>query len=92
MLAAMSSRLFAEWAAYAELEPFGESLQDWRAGMIAATVANVNIDPKRKAFQPQDFMPVREHSRPQAPQVEWRTVLANVELWNTALGGRDMRQ
>lgn len=55
----MSARRFAEWQAYAQLEPFGPPAAFWQAAMIASIMANVNRDPKKqaKAYQPEDFMP-----------------------------------
>jgi hypothetical protein len=58
MLARLSWDQFLEWAAFAEIEPFGEERADWRAGMVASVIANVNRDPKKgKPFGPRDFMP-----------------------------------
>ena len=57
MLARISARLFAEWTAYYEIEPWGEARADYRNGILAATVANVNRDPHTRAYEPQDFMP-----------------------------------
>ena len=56
----MSSREFAEWAAFYRLEPFGEERADLRAGIVAATMANTVRDPKQrsKPFTPQEFMPL----------------------------------
>lgn len=53
----MSSRELSEWMAYDAIEPIGNHWQ--QTGMVAATVANVNRDPKKRAnpFQPEDFMP-----------------------------------
>jgi hypothetical protein len=45
-----------EWAAYFDVEPWGEERADLRAGIIASTVANVNRG-RRKPFKPSDFMP-----------------------------------
>lgn len=54
----MSGRQFAEWMAYAQLEPFGSPAQFWQAGLIASVLANVNRTKKdQKAFTPEDFMP-----------------------------------
>jgi hypothetical protein len=54
----MSGRQFAEWMAYAQLEPFGSPAQFWQAGLIASVLANVNRTKKdQKAFKPEDFMP-----------------------------------
>ena len=45
--------------AFDSLEPFGSAVDDFRAGQIAATVANVNRDPKTnaQAWTAADFMP-----------------------------------
>lgn len=39
------------------LEPWGEELANWRAGMIASTIVNVNRKKGKPPFKPQDFMP-----------------------------------
>lgn len=58
----MSSRELSEWMAYYEVEPFGDERGDLRSGVIAATIANVNRDPKqrKKPYTPLDFMPFAE--------------------------------
>ncbi len=62
----MSSREFTEWAAYAQLEPFGEQRADLRMGILAALQANMNRDPKKtKQFTPEDFMPSFESEQRQ---------------------------
>jgi hypothetical protein len=45
------------WAAYYQLEPWGEERGDLRAGIIASTIANVYRDASREPFSPLDFMP-----------------------------------
>ncbi len=57
----IDSRELTEWAAYFSLEPWGTEVDDWRAGMVASTIANVNRDPKkrRKPYEPKDFIPHR---------------------------------
>lgn len=60
LLARMSSREISEWICFFDLEgPPGEARADWRAGLIASTIANVNRDQKkrREPFGPGDFMP-----------------------------------
>jgi hypothetical protein len=87
----MSSREFAEWMAYYELEPFGEERADLRSAIVASTVANAHRDPKRrrKPFRPLDFMPrFDETKRPKGVE----SMLNFVEMFNTALGGRDLRR
>ena len=59
LLDRISSRELSEWMAYAQLEPWGETRADLRAGIVASTVANTARDPKRrkKPFAPEEFMP-----------------------------------
>ena len=55
----ISSRELAEWMAYYSTEPFGEQRADYRAGLLAATVANsAGAGKKNKALQPTDFIPI----------------------------------
>lgn len=55
----MSSREFTRWQRYAAVEPFGSPRDDLRAGEIAALIANVNRDSRRRPqpFTPGDFFP-----------------------------------
>lgn len=53
----MSARTFAEWQAYCAVEPFGPPAEFWRAGVIAATLANVHRKKGQQPFKPEDFMP-----------------------------------
>jgi len=56
MLGEMSSYEFQEWAAFYEIDPFGDQRGDIQAGVIASTAANLKRDKKSKPFTPQDFM------------------------------------
>jgi len=61
----MSARRFAEWQAYAQVEPFGPPADFWQAGLMASTLVNVNRTKKsQQAMQPADFMP--ESFQPEA--------------------------
>ena len=43
---------------YADLEPFGYRMDNWRAGMVASTILNVNRSKRTsKTFKPEDCMP-----------------------------------
>ena len=57
--ASLSAKELSEWIEFAEIEPIGAEPAFWRAGMIAATIANVNRDRAHKPepFTPRDFMP-----------------------------------
>jgi hypothetical protein len=59
MLSEIPDRLLAEWIAYYQIEPFGVEKEDFRAGIIASTIANVNRQKGQKAFTPKDFMPIK---------------------------------
>src|SRR5436853_567470 len=50
-------RHFTELLAYYGLEPWGEERADLRAGIVASTLANCHRDPKKRPFEPRDFMP-----------------------------------
>lgn len=54
----ISSHEFAEYWVHHELEPWGMEREDLRFGIVAATVANANRDPKKKAqpFTPDQFV------------------------------------
>lgn len=54
----MSSREFAEWQAFARLDPFGPARADLRMANQMALFAEVHRDRKKrsKAFTPADFM------------------------------------
>ena len=90
LLSSISAEQFAEWAAYAEIEPWGEDRADLRAGIIASTVANAHRDVKRKPdqFTPQEFMPKFETKRRKKLQT-WQEQLNIARLITLALGGTD---
>ena len=66
----MSSAEVTELMAYTNLEPWGPLADDFRAGQICATVANVNRDAKTmpQAWTADDFMPALAAARAQAHQ------------------------
>lgn len=58
MLSEMSSAQLAEWMAYEQIEPWGESRADLRLGIMASTVANIfRGKDKKRAYKLTDFMP-----------------------------------
>jgi hypothetical protein len=56
LLSEMDSRELTAWMAYESVEPFGERRANLHAGIVAATVANVNRDKHTRAFLPTDFL------------------------------------
>ena len=57
MLSEMSSSLFSEWMAFAQLEPFGFRSDMYGHAITASTIANVNRRKGKKPFSPNDFIP-----------------------------------
>ncbi len=59
LLGRMTSFEFSYWLAFYGLQPWGDERADLRSGIVAATVANCNRDPKQRPqpFSPLDFMP-----------------------------------
>lgn len=86
MLSEMTASQLTEWAAYASLEPWGTDVDDQRAGVIAATVANMagKVLPKGKELSPGDLFPDRL-PKPE-PEVDLR---AQVHAIFGPMAGRD---
>ena len=65
LLSQIDSAELTEWMAYSTLEPFGESVADYRHGIAVAALANVNRDHKRRRepFVPEDFIPWHQSHR-----------------------------
>jgi len=84
LLASIPARLLVEWMAYERLEPFERDRIDLAAGVVASTLANLNRDPKRrrKAYTPQDFMPLLE--KPEPRQQSWEEQLAIMKRLSAA--------
>lgn len=57
MLQRVDSHELSEWMAFYSIEPFGGEREDWRAGKIAATIANVHRRKGQRAFTPDDIIP-----------------------------------
>lgn len=81
LLARIDSRELSEWMVYFNLEPWGTEVEDWRAGMVASTIANVNRDEKKrkKPFEPKDFIPQR--AKPPVEEQTWEEQAKILELW-----------
>jgi hypothetical protein len=69
LLQQIDSQELTEWMAYSTIEPFGESVADYRHGIAVAALANVNRDHKRRRepFVPEDFIPWHESHRATKP-------------------------
>ena len=73
LLARVDSLELAEWMQFYGESPFGDERNDLQAGIIAATIANVNSG-KGKAFQPIDFMPYSAENKHQT-QDDMKSIL-----------------
>jgi hypothetical protein len=81
--ASINSVDFSEWCAFYAIEPFGYSIENYRAGVIAAAVVNALTKAKAK---PLDFFQRRK------PVSTWQDQLALVVELNKAFGGLDLRE
>lgn len=59
LLAAVNSADITEMLAFSNIEPWGPLQEDFRAGQICATLANLKRDPQRmpQPWTARDFMP-----------------------------------
>lgn len=90
----MDSREFAEWMAFAQLEPLGDRRGDWQAALVAATVANTSRDPKKRKepFSPEEFLLDWAPEKREPERQTWQEQLRVVQMLNVAFGGRDLRK
>ena len=80
LLQDMPAPLLIEWMAYFEIEPFGETMADLRAGVQASLLANIHRDDKkqREPYQPGDFFPwLGKHKRP-----AWEKIFDGMQAFN----------
>jgi len=90
LLRGISSSELGEWMAFARLEPFGDARL--RAGVIAATVANVHRRRETPAFGAGDFFPeLAEHPAEKRPEAGTLTVMSAMAM-TMALGGKVQRR
>jgi hypothetical protein len=83
----VTSREFAEYMAFHELEPFGPEREDLRAGIVASTIANANRDPKKHGpYTADDFMP-RYGAADVDDEPDEEELAAKIERAFAALGG-----
>lgn len=90
LLSSVTSTDITEMMAFERLEPFGGLAHDFRAGQIAAVIANTHRDPDRHpdAFTADDFMPsLRDARERAAPPVLLTDVDAQSALLDRVLFG-----
>lgn len=57
MLGEMRPSELGMWAALYSVDPWDEERADYRAGIVASTIANVNLRRGAEPLSPHDFMP-----------------------------------
>lgn len=85
MLSLMPQRVFREWIAYTEIEPWDEQRADWRAAMVAHTMYSMwrGKGPRRKLS---DFMPKLSKQRtPRTPKDVLRTMARIATLFGGSI-------
>jgi hypothetical protein len=95
MLAEMDASEILEWRQFYEIEPWGASRDDLRAGIIASTVYNMQRGRGSKHLGPRAFMPDTgqdEPSEPATPAEQERRIINFAEFLNKAYGGVDARK
>lgn len=86
--AEIDSAEFGEWIAFYSLEPFGDRTADYRAGVVASTIANVNRGKDTPAFGPVDFIPWAQPPKDETPpQPEAVAALFGVNLTEAKASG-----
>jgi hypothetical protein len=69
MLAAMPQRVYREWMLYAETDPWDEQRADWRAAMIAQTMASLWRGKRGRRTKLKDFLPqFKRAAQPRTPK------------------------
>lgn len=86
LLGAISSRELTEWMAFDQVEPIGGRRGDLQAGVVAATVANVNRAKGSREYRVTDFVPVYG-KREEVIDAE-SLVLQQVGLWQALKGAQ----
>lgn len=74
---------FFEFMVFERLEPFGDLRGDLQAGIIAATLANINRGKNTKPFKAADFMPNWNQPVEQIKQQTPEQVLAIMKILQT---------
>lgn len=83
LLARLTSSELTELMAYANLEPFGAPIDDYRAGLSAAAVFNVNRGKDAPVIGPMELMPWHA-DRVAAPRETPQAVADNVRTFLNA--------
>jgi hypothetical protein len=69
MLGKCSAQELTDWAAFEHIDgPLGAVRGDIQAGIVAATIANVNRGKSSRHFKPADFMPQWDRPGARTPE------------------------
>jgi|APSaa5957512535_1039671.scaffolds.fasta_scaffold05366_4 hypothetical protein len=71
LLENLSCKQLIEWQIFYNHKPFGDDLGFYQVGIIASTIANVNLRKGKKPLQPKDFIP--EFGK--KPEEAWERVM-----------------
>ena len=82
----------SEWIAYASIEPFGERPAYQRAGIIAATIANVYRKKEAKPFTEKDFMPPEPTIKKKQTVEEMKEIFRNIVAWGKMQGKKRQKK
>lgn len=83
----MPASVWWEWMAFHQIDPITAEREDYRAGVIAATVANAHRRKGARAMKPGDFMPKFGRRRRQSVD----EMIKIAEEITKAMGGQDLR-
>ncbi len=72
----MPSSIFSEYMEYYAMSPFGSQRDNVHAGLIAATIANVNRNKSQQPFSADDFMLKQRPGKTQDTHAELFSVLS----------------
>lgn len=80
LLRRLTSRQFAEWMEYYQLEPFGEDRADLRSAIVACVMSNRWRGKNEPPSKPADFMPFgrAKEQTPDEIKQQLRSILGQV--------------
>lgn len=92
MLRRMGAKLFNEWRAFEELEPFEDIRQDWRMAQLVAKLANLhrNLEAHPEPYPISDFLlnygNEKEEARPKTEEEKKQEILEEAARIKRKLG------
>ena len=80
MLRGMTVQQFAEWRAYAEIEPFDETRADMRAGSVVQALFNIHRKKGKPAVRLKDCVLSFEPPRKRSPEEARAEIRKTMEM------------